>query len=573
VRYTEKKKPKFGEILINSGLISEDELNKALEQQKSTGERLGDTLIEMGLVSPEEIISALSSQLEIPHVWLRKGLVDPKIINVIPQNKAEKYRVLPLFKIKDTLTIATSDPQSIFALDDLARLTGYKIQPVLCRSSEIDSFIKEYYEEEIEFDTFLSTLEESDVQVVEMGEDKTAEELGKIAEGSPIINLVNLTILNGIKDGASDIHIEPDLKKLRVRYRLDGILYEVGTYNLDLHSAIISRLKVMGNLDIAERRLPQDGRIRVTVEGLDIDLRFSSMPTILGEKVVLRILDRRQAILDLEQLGFESDDLKVFKSLLLRPYGLILVVGPTGSGKTTTLYSAINLIRSMEKNLITIEDPVEYQLEIINQVQVEDKTGLTFAKILRSVLRQDPDIVLVGEIRDQETAEIAVQASLTGHLVLSTLHTNDSVGAVARLLDMGLEPYLISSSLTCVLAQRLVRVVCEDCKTMYFPSESILKSLGQPADRSLRLAKGRGCEVCYDSGFKGRIGIYELLDLDDELKDMILRNPSSEEIREYITKKGQRFLADDGYSKVIQGTTSIEEVTRVIHAAQDFGGM
>ena len=573
MRFTEKKKPKFGEILVDSGLISEDDLRKALEQQKNSGARLGDTLIEMGFVSPEEIISALSNQLEIPHVWLRKGLIDPKIINIIPQNKAEKYRVIPLFKVKNTLTIATSDPQSIFALDDLARLTGCEVQPVLCRSSEIESFIKEYYDEELEFDSFLSTLEESDVRVVETGEEKTAEELGEIAEGSPIINLVNLIILNGIRDGASDIHIEPDLKKLRVRYRIDGVLYEVTTYNLDLHSAIISRLKVMGNLDIAERRLPQDGRIRVTVEGIEIDLRFSSMPTILGEKVVLRILDRRQAILDLEQLGFGSTDLKVFKSLLLRPNGLILVVGPTGSGKTTTLYSAINLIRSMEKNLITIEDPVEYQLEIINQVQVDHKTGLTFAKILRSVLRQDPDIVLVGEIRDLETAEVAIQASLTGHMVLSTLHTNDSVGAVARLLDMGLEPYLISSSLTCVLAQRLVRVVCDDCKTLYFPAEPTKKTLGRAEDRSLRLAKGRGCEACYDSGFKGRIGIYELLQLDDELKEMILRNPSSEEIREHARKKGQLFLADDGYAKVIDGTTSIEEVTRVIHAAQDFGGM
>jgi len=577
-----RQRAKFGEILVQAGIITEQQLELALTQQRKSKGRLGEVLVEMELASSEEIISALSQQLEIPHVWLRRGLIDPTIVTTIPKAKAEAFKVIPMFKVGRALTVATADPQSIFLLDDLAKITGCEIQPVLCRASDIDTFIEEYYatgedgeKAQTLDDSFLSTLEESDLEVVEEGAQASIEELEKVAEGSPIINLVNLIIRNGIRDGASDIHIEPDLKTLRVRYRIDGILFEANptVLTLDLHSAIISRLKVMANLDIAERRMPQDGRIRVTIDGNEVDLRFSSMPTILGEKIVLRILDRRSAVLDLLKLGFNEETLTRFKKVLLRPYGLILTVGPTGSGKTTTLYSALNLIRSMEKNIVTIEDPVEYQLEIINQVQVEEKVGLSFAKVLRSVLRQDPDIVMVGEIRDRETAEIAIQASLTGHLVLSTLHTNESSGAIARLLDMGIEPFLISSSVTCVLAQRLVRTICEECKTEYIPPDSLVQSLGWEPDKKLRLSQGRGCDNCYDSGHKGRLGIYELLVTDEELQALILKNPSTEEIQKQRRSVGQKFLVDDGFDKVRKGLTTIEEIKRVLFSEQDFGGM
>ena len=575
------QRAKFGKILVKSGIITEEQLETALTQQRKTKGRLGEVLVEMEFATPEEIISALGRQLEIPHVWLRRGLIDPTIVSTIPKAKAETFNVIPMFKVGRTLTVATSDPQSIFLLGDLAKITGCDIQPVLCRASDIETFIGEYYATGEEGkkaptldDSFLSTLEESDLEVVQERAQASIEELEKVAEGSPIINLVNLIIRNGIRDGASDIHIEPDLKTLRVRYRIDGILFEANptVLTLDLHSAIISRLKVMANLDIAERRLPQDGRIRVTIDGNEVDLRFSSMPTILGEKIVLRILDRRNAVLDLMKLGFNAETIDQFKKILLRPYGLILTVGPTGSGKTTTLYSALNLIRSIEKNLVTIEDPVEYQLEIINQVQVEEKVGLSFAKVLRSVLRQDPDIVMVGEIRDRETAEIAIQASLTGHLVLSTLHTNESCGAIARLLDMGIEPFLISSSVTCVLAQRLVRTICEDCKTDFIPPESLIETLGWEPDKKLRLSQGRGCDKCYDSGYKGRLGIYELLVADEELQALILKNPSTEEIQKQRRRAGQKFLVDDGFEKVRKGLTTLEEIKRVLFSEQDFGG-
>ncbi len=395
--------------------------------------------------------------------------------------------------------------------------------------------------------------------------DQDFQEISDMAEGSPIINLVNLIILKAIKDHASDIHIEPDIGKFRVRYRIDGILYEVMTPKPEIFPAVISRLKIMSKLDIAERRMPQDGRIQVYLEGRSVDLRFSSLPGIVGEKVVLRVLDKKGAVLDLNKLGFNEDTLVGFRNVLQKPFGLILVTGPTGSGKSTTLYSAINFLNSMEKNIVTIEDPVEYQLPIINQNQVNEGIGLSFAKILKHVLRQDPDIVMVGEIREKETAEIAIRASLTGHLVLSTLHTNDSASAVARLLDMGIPPYLIASSLVGVIAQRLVRSVCPECKTSYYPSSALLEQLGWSDDKGVRLVKGKGCPECYDSGYKGRIGIFEFMEIDSDLKSLILENPSVEEIREFNSKTNYSSLKTEGHKKAKEGLTTVSEISRAVY--------
>jgi type IV pilus assembly protein PilB len=561
---TATRKAPIGEILIAQGKLTREQLDQALEEQKSSSKKLGEILADLKIITPEDVVTALSQQMEIPHVWLRKGLVDPKIIDVIPQKQAEFYRVMPMFCVHNVLTLATSNPQSVFVLDDLQKMTGLKIQPVLCRAEEIESSIEEYYGKKMEIDAFLSSLESTDVTVVEEGQIEDIEEISEMAGESPVINLVNLVILNAIKDGASDIHIEPDQDKLRVRYRVDGVMHEVMAQRLDLHPAVISRLKVMANLDIAERRLPQEGRIRVTAEGHDVDLRFSSMPTVLGEKVVLRVLDKRAVLLDLDKLGFEPNTLAEFKSILRQPNGLILATGPTGSGKTTTLYSAVGLINTIEKNLITIEDPVEYRMSIVNQIQVHDKVGLTFSRILRSVLRQDPDVIMVGEIRDRETAETAIQAALTGHLVLSTLHTNDSAGGMTRLLDMGIEPYLVSSSVRGILAQRLVRTICKECQTTYFPNPELRKLLGLGDSKSVRLSKGKGCEHCFDTGFKGRMGIHELLVVDDAMRNLVLARASTEEMRQAREKTKFLSLYGDGLEKVKKGQTTIEEVTRAI---------
>lgn len=558
------KTKRLGEILVEKGLITEEQCAQALDLQKKTGKRLGQIVIDLGMIKEDELLQVLSKQMALPHIWLRKGLIDPKIADTIPGEKARRYKIMPMFKIKNNLILATSDPQAIFVLDEIEEMTGLSVQPVLTRSSDIEKAIEEYYGGSVEIPDYIGSFDEGAIHLVESQTQYDFQKIEEMAEGSPIINLVNLIILRAIRDKASDIHIEPDKKKLRVRYRVDGILYEVMTQKIDLHPAVVSRLKVMANLDIAERRMPQDGRIQVMVEGRAVDLRFSSMPGILGEKVVLRILDKRNAILDLNQLGFSEDTLTKFKALLKHPYGLILVTGPTGSGKTTTLYAAVNFLNSLEKNIITIEDPVEYQMEIINQNQVKESIGLTFSVILRHALRQDPDIVMVGEIRDKETAEIAIQASLTGHLVLSTLHTNDSASAITRLLDMGIEPYLVTSSLTGVIAQRLVRTICPKCKTLFYPSVAIAERYGWTQERHLQLARGKGCPECYDSGYKGRMGLYELLEVTDWLQALILKNPSLDEIRRRLVENGHITMEKEGIQKVREQVTTFEEVSRAV---------
>jgi type IV pilus assembly protein PilB len=554
------KKKMMGEIFVESKILTPEQLLTALDVQKKTGKRLGEVLAELNMVTEDQIVGTLSKQLSFPHVWLRKGLIDPKIVNIIPKEKAKLYNIIPMFKVKGNLFIATVDPQAVFVFDELMKITQCTIHPILCRATDIKDAIEEYYDEKIEITNFLAELEGQEIQLVESIREEDYQNIEETAEGSPVINLVNLIILKAIKDRASDIHIEPERRKFRIRYRIDGVLYEAMSPKIELYPAVISRLKIMARLDISERRLPQEGRIQVYIEGRTIDLRFSSLPSIHGEKIVLRVLDQKNAILDINKLGFDNEILVRFKRLVKKPFGLILVTGPTGSGKTTTLYSAISMLNTIEKNIVTIEDPVEYQLEIINQNQVNESLGLSFAKILKHTLRQDPDIILIGEIREKETAETAVQASLTGHMVLSTLHTNDSASALIRLIDMGVEPYLISSSVIGIIAQKLIRLICPECKTNYFPSSTLLDNLGWGYEKGLQLMKGKGCISCYDSGYKGRIGIFEYLEVDREFQSLILNNPSVNMIREFMEKRGYPSLRMEGLKKVKQGLTTLEEV-------------
>lgn len=553
---------KLGEILVSQGRIDPEHLAELLRLQKGSAKPFGQVLVEHEVLTMEELNLILGEQLGIPHLWLRKGLVDPRIVHLLPKEKAIQYQVIPMFCVNGLLTLAAADIYSPFIFKEVSRITNMEIQPVLCRSADILDAINECYREEVNIDEVMTRMDVSGIEIVKANQERDITEIAEMAEGSPVISLTNMILLKAIRDRASDIHLEPQPRKFQVRIRIDGLLYELMAPKIEMHPAVVSRLKVMANLDISERRIPQDGRIQVLVDEGVVDLRFSSMPTIHGEKVVLRILDQRQAILDLNQLGFDAPVLALFKLLLKRPHGLILVCGPTGSGKTTTLYSAVTLLNTMEKNIITIEDPVEYQLKGINQNQVKEAIGLNFAKFLKHALRQDPDIIMVGEIRDRETAEIAIQASLTGHIVLSTLHTNDSASAVTRLLEMGIEPYLISSALLAALAQRLVRTICPKCKTTHYAPQSVLKDLGLDESKKIPLAKGRGCSECYDSGFKGRTGIHEIIAMDDGLRELILTNPTIDVIQRHLRERGHKTLRDAGYAKVIAGITTIEEITR-----------
>lgn len=556
------KRRRIGEILVNQGRITPEQLAEFLRIQKETSQPLGQIMVEKEILTKEELTQVLGGQLGIPHIWLRKGLVDPRIVHVLPKEKAMLFQVIPMFRVNNVITLATADPHALFVFDEVSKITNMKVQPVLCRTDDILEAIRECYQSEVGIDEVMASIDENAIEVVDTGAEKEVSEIAEMAEGSPVINLTNMILLKAVRDGASDIHIEREPKIFRVRIRVDGILYELMSPKPEMHAAVVSRLKVMANLDIAERRIPQDGRIQVHADGRVVDVRFSSMPGIHGEKVVLRILDQSKAILDINRLGFDPEVLDPFKSLLVKPYGLILVCGPTGSGKTTSLYSAVTMLNTIEKNIVTIEDPVEYQIEIINQNQVKEGIGLTFAKILKHTLRQDPDIIMVGEIRDRETAETAIQASLTGHMVLSTLHTNDSPSAITRLLEMGVEPYLISSSLLACLAQRLVRTICPECKTQYYAPKGVLKQLGIDEDKNTMLFKGKGCSACYDSGFKGRIGLFELLEVDQGLQSLILTNPTIDSLQGYLRKTGHKTLKDLGYKKVLEGVTTMEEVTR-----------
>ncbi len=560
------EKRRLGDELVVQNLITESHLSKALEMQNSGGKRLGQILVEQGWIKETDLLPVLAQLLQVPYVKLNAQLYDSAILDVIKKEKAIQLRVIPLFKVRDVLFIATASPLSIPVNDEIEERTGCKIKAILASNKDVIETISEAYSDgPNDFALDLFDVVEEDFQVMENSAPDDYSQIDELAEGSPVINMVNSVIQRAIRDGASDIHIEPARNKSRIRLRIDGVLYEFSTMKSELHPSLVSRLKVMANLDIAERRLPQDGRIQVQTRGRQVDLRFSSLPGLFGEKVVLRVLDKNESLLDLNKLGMLDDNLAAYKRLLSKSFGLVLATGPTGSGKTTSLYAALNHLNSIEKNIVTIEEPVEYQMEIINQNEVRENIGLSFDTILKHVLRQDPDIIMVGEIRDRETAEIAVQAALTGHLVLSTLHTNHAIGAISRLIDMGVEPYLLSSALIGVIGQRLVRTVCPSCKSSYIASPEILQRYGWENRKNIKLVQGRGCGECYDSGYKGRMGIHEVLEADSELQTLITGNPTRDELEHYMQVTKHKSLFDDGMERVAGGYTTIEEVSRVIN--------
>jgi type IV pilus assembly protein PilB len=555
----------LGENLVRAGILAEGDLEAALQQHSNSSTQLGETLLEMGFVEEDTLLLFLGQQLGVPAVRLRSGLVDPTVVRLIPRSKAEAFSVLGLFCVRGRLTVAMAEPSNLRQLDELERLTGMPIRPVLAMRSSIDRMQAHCYEENFAVDAVTADLEDNSLEIQADAVDISLADVDSLTDGSPIINLVNYIIVHAIRQKASDIHIEAGQQSSLVRYRVDGHLREVLRPRREFHPAMISRIKVIAKLDISEHRMPQDGRVHLTVDGREIDLRVSTLPTILGEKVVMRVLDRKNVTFYLDKLGMPEDALAKTKALLKRPHGLILTTGPTGSGKTTTLYSAVELIKSIKRNIVTVEDPVEYQLDLINQVQVSNTKTMKFSDALRSILRQDPDVIMVGEIRDAETAAIAIQAALTGHLVLSTLHTNDSFSAVTRLLDMGIEPFKLSAALLGVIAQRLVRTICPSCKTGYYPPSEQLDAIRYEGDRRRQFTRGQGCRECYDTGFKGRTGIYEVFSIDRETRDLISSNASVDELRAYHRRQGGGSLMDEGIHLAEEGRTSLDEIIEVAY--------
>lgn len=555
-----QQRKKVGEMLIAGGLINEAQLDRALAEQRQHGGRIGTILRSMGIVTEEDITKVLGDQMGIQSVVLSSIIIDPDVVQIIPETLARRHQAIPLYIRNNMLSVAMADPLNVFAQDDIRRVSRMEIEPVVCTETEIMKAIDRFY-------SGTATMEEAAQQANDQGygtiPDEQVIDLERIADETPIIKLVNTMIGQAVREGASDIHVEPDADVLRIRYRIDGVLKEVMTPAKHLQTGIISRIKIMADLDISEKRIPQDGRIPMKVGDKDFDIRVSTLPTIFGEKAVMRLLNKTSVLLGLEDLGMSAAMLAAFKKIIARPYGLILVTGPTGSGKTTTLYAALNTLNSMEKNIVTIEDPVEYQLKVVNQVNVNPKAGVTFATGLRSVLRQDPDIMMVGEIRDLETAAISIQAALTGHLIFTTLHTNDSIGAVARMVDMGVEPFLISSSLIAVAGQRLVRKVCTRCRESYRPSSEVLASLELPVDKHYTFMKGAGCQDCRQTGYSGRTGIYEILLMNESIRNLIVSRALAREIRDQATKSGWIPLRRQGLAVALKGITTPEEILRV----------
>src|SRR6478609_1914961 len=573
---------RIGELLLKEKRITPDQLQQALNHQKANGGKLGQNLVRLGLVKDEEITALLSRQYGVPSINLAQFEIDPGVVKLIPPDTAHKYQIVPLSRSGGTLTIAMTDPTNVFAMDDIKFMTGYNVEPVVASETAVAEGIQKYYSQALASSQPASALEvatraleemptlaaSDDVEVISELEEISVEMLAKQGEEAPVIKLVNVILMSAIQKGASDIHIEPYEKELRVRYRVDGILYNVMQPPLKFRDAMTSRIKIMSRLDIAEKRLPQDGRIKVRFKdngvGKEIDFRVSCLPTLFGEKIVMRILDKDKLMLDMTKLGFESESLAKFESAIQRPWGMVLVTGPTGSGKTNTLYSSISRINTSETNIMTAEDPVEFNLVGVNQVQVREGIGLNFAAALRSFLRQDPNIILVGEIRDFETAEIAVKAALTGHLVLSTLHTNDAPSTVNRLMNMGIEPFLVASSLNLVCAQRLVRRVCVNCKVDDEVAAPALEQIGFDPEtaKKIKPKKGKGCEKCNKTGYKGRVGLYEVMEITDELRELILVGASALELRRKAIEEGMITLRGSGLRKDKEGVTTIEEVLR-----------
>jgi len=570
-----------GQILLDKGLITDAQLDEALKVQKNTTEQVGRILVDLGYVTERDVLRAHAEQLGIPFLELDSASIDEDVARAIPQSVVQRYNAVPIRRSGNRLTVAMSDPSNVFALDDIRLITGYEIDPMLATAEDIGSLLNGSAEPEGDggqgelqnaleaLDGGLGSALSDDLDTSAAGTDEDVDRAQAMEEEAPIIRVVNVVIQQAIKDRASDIHVEPDRRGVRIRYRIDGVLHEVMRVPKYVHAPLVSRIKIMGDMNIAERRIPQDGRIHVRHEGKDYDLRVSSLPTVFGEKVVMRILDQSSVLIGLNKLGMLAETQAQLESIIVQPNGMILSTGPTGSGKTTTQYSILNKINSVEKNILTIEDPVEYQLPGLSQVHVNRKAGLTFASAMRSFLRQDPDIIMVGEIRDLETAETAVQASLTGHLVLSTLHTNDAPSAITRLMDMGVEPFLIASSIVGVLAQRLGRRICQNCKEPYKPPAEALRRVGFNVDDTENVVfyRGRGCEQCRHTGYRGRNGIFEMMIINEEVADLCVKRAPLSEIRAAALANGMKTLKQDGFQKVLEGLTTVEEVMRVVFTA------
>ena len=595
---------KLGEILVRENLISPQNLREALDYQREHGGRLGPSLVKLGLISDDMITAVLSRQYGIPSVNLDLFNIDPAVLRLIPQEVAQKHSVLPLSRVGATLTLAMVDPTNVYALDDVKFMTGLNVEPVVVAENSVQQAIANYYGTSREIELASTATEEAayeralknssngngaithddlvsldsidfdtehsseDVEVLEDNEEIDLSTLSRMSEDAPVVRLVNVLLVDALRRGASDIHVEPYEKELRIRFRIDGVLYDVMHPPLKMRDALISRVKIMSKLDISEKRLPQDGRIKIKVKvdsrSRELDFRVSTLPTLFGEKVVLRLLDKQNLMLDMTKLGFEPESLTKFKRNISKPYGMVLVTGPTGSGKTNTLYSALQSLNTVDTNIMTAEDPVEFNLMGINQVQMKEQIGLNFAAALRAFLRQDPNIVLVGEIRDFETAEIAIKAALTGHLVLSTLHTNDAPSTISRLMNMGIEPFLVATSVNLIQAQRLIRRICKDCKQEHPTPPEALIEVGFTADeaKSLKTYKGKGCSTCNHTGYKGRIGLYEVLEITDEIRELILIGASALELRKKAVEDGMITLRESGLHKIRAGVTTIEEVVR-----------
>jgi type IV pilus assembly protein PilB len=597
---------KLGEILVRENLISPQHLREALDYQREHGGRLGYNLAKLGLVSDDMITAVLSRQYGIPSVNLDLFQIDDSVLRLIPEEVAQKYLVLPLSRVGATLTLAMVDPTNVFAMDDIKFMTGLNVEPVVVAEASIQHAISKYYSSTRAIELVTTPLEQEmpqglaslgsnggnsgitnadlvsldsidfaghgtgseDVEVVEDNEEIDLSTLSRMSEDAPVVRLVNVLLVDALRRGASDIHIEPYEKELRIRFRIDGVLYDVMHPPLKLRDALISRVKIMSKLDISEKRLPQDGRIKIKVKvdarSRELDFRVSTLPTLFGEKVVLRLLDKENLMLDMTKLGFEPESLVKFKRNISRPYGMVLVTGPTGSGKTNTLYSALQSLNTVETNIMTAEDPVEFNLVGINQVQMKEQIGLNFAAALRSFLRQDPNIILVGEIRDFETAEIAIKAALTGHLVLSTLHTNDAPSTISRLMNMGIEPFLVATSVNLIQAQRLIRRVCKNCKKEHPTPPEALMEIGFSAEEASKLKtfKGAGCGTCNNTGYKGRVGLYEVMEVTDEVRELILIGASALELRKKAIEDGMITLRESGLYKIREGVTTVEEVVR-----------
>ena len=559
---------RLGELLVREKLISLQQLRQAQDEQKVSGQNLGYTLAKLGYISDDEITSFLSTQYRLPAIDLDEFEVDAEVIRLVSREVCEKHKILPVSRSGSSLIVAMADPTNLHAIDDIKFLTGYNVEPVVASETAIHAAIERYYNVGPSYDEVMAefNIDDEDIDFSATDEELNALELERASADAPVVRLVNMLLLNAIRKRASDIHIEPYERKLRVRYRVDGVLNEEMTPPLKLKAALVSRLKIMSKLDIAERRLPQDGRIKLKLgKGREMDFRVSVLPTMWGEKVVLRLLDKSNLQLDMTKLGFENKPLADFKWAIGQPWGMVLVTGPTGSGKTTTLYSALSELNKVDVNISTAEDPVEYNLPGINQVQMHDEIGLNFAMSLRSFLRQDPDIIMVGEVRDFETAEIAVKAALTGHLVLSTLHTNDAPATISRLLNMGVEPFLITASVNLVLAQRLARRVCPECKKPLEVEPQSLRDMGFSEEmiKDLVIYKGVGCSNCNGTGYKGRIALYEVMRFVDELKEMVLQGASSAELKVAAARLGMNTLRMAGIRKIAEGVTTPEEVLRV----------